>query len=204
MPFCRGEVKQRCPCDNTDKTRASSSQLKVLRMGACQFYEINCGRKALNLNDTKKNDKDWQLTIKRFIALGIEIQVIRDLGSIITRSLADTTNVKTILNEHILPSRGPLTRYPKLRVAHATGMSGAFSPPPRINDPDMHHDTCVTYVSWCMPGSLTSGLLWCCWRRKCSRHSRSMRNPQCCVFGKRHMPEDVKGLRSSSMKPMHR
>ena len=55
---------------------------------------------------------------------------------------------------------GPLARYAKLRVAYAPGMPGTFSPPPGISDPDMHHGTCVTHVSWCMPGSLTSGFLW--------------------------------------------
>ena len=28
---------------------------------------------------------------------------------------------------------------------------------PLVSDPGMHHDTCVTHVSWCMSGSLTSG-----------------------------------------------
>ena len=37
--------------------------------------------------------------------------------------------------------RGPLTRYVKMRVAHAPGMSGTFSPIPRVCDPDMYHDT---------------------------------------------------------------
>ena len=32
--------------------------------------------------------------------------------------------------------------------------------PQRVSDPDIHHGTCVTYVPWCMPGSLTSGFLW--------------------------------------------
>ena len=35
-----------------------------------------------------------------------------------------------------------------------------FPPPPRVNDPDMHHGTCVTHVPWCMPRSVTSGFLW--------------------------------------------
>ena len=34
---------------------------------------------------------------------------------------------------------GPLARYVKLRVAHAPGMPGTFSLPPRVSDPDMHH-----------------------------------------------------------------
>ena len=48
----------------------------------------------------------------------------------------------------------------KIAGAHAPGMPGTFSPSPRVNDPDMHHGTCVTHVPWCMPGSLTSGFLW--------------------------------------------
>ena len=80
---------------------------------------------------------------------------------------------------------GPLTRYVKLWVAHAPGMPGTFSPPPWVSDPDMHHDTCVTHVPWCMPGSLTSGFLWSWWRGKRCRHPR--RNPQFYLSGKRPM-----------------
>ena len=57
-----------------------------------------------------------------------------------------------------------LVRLVKLRVAHAPGMPKAFSPPPRISDPDMHHSTCMTHVPWCLPGSLTNGFLWSRWR----------------------------------------
>ena len=35
---------------------------------------------------------------------------------------------------------GPFTRYVNLRIAHAQGMPGTFSPRPRNSDPDMHHD----------------------------------------------------------------
>ena len=38
----------------------------------------------------------------------------------------------------------------KIAIAHALGMLGTFSPPPRISDPDMHHGTCVTRVPWWM------------------------------------------------------
>ena len=82
---------------------------------------------------------------------------------------------------------GAFTRYAKLRVAHAPGMPGALSPPPRVSDPDMHHGTCVTHVHWCMPESTTNGFLWSRWRGKRSRHSWRMRNPQFCVSGKRPM-----------------
>ena len=85
-----------------------------------------------------------------------------------------------------LPHR-PLARYAKLRVAHAPGMPGTFSPPQRFSDLDMNHGTCVTHVPWCMPGSIFSGFLWSWWRGKRSRNSRRMRNPQFYVSGKRSM-----------------
>ena len=69
-------------------------------------------------------------------------------------------------------------------------MLGKISPPPRVSVPDMHHDTCVMHGSWCMPVSLSSGFLWSRWWRKCSRHSRCMRNPQFCVSRKRPMPSN--------------
>ena len=78
----------------------------------------------------------------------------------------------------MLTSHWPLTRYLKLLVALAPGMSGTFSPPSRVSDPYMHHDSCVKHVPWCMPGSVTSSFLWSRWRGKRSRHSQRMRNPQ--------------------------
>ena len=60
-----------------------------------------------------------------------------------------------------LQTHGPLTRYVKLRVAHAPGMPGTFPPcgplqrKSLVSDPGMHHGTCVTHVPWCMSGSLT-------------------------------------------------
>ena len=66
-------------------------------------------------------------------------------------------------------------------------MPATFSSPRWVSDHDMHHGTCVTHVSWCMPGPLTIGFLWSRWRGKCSRHSRRMRNPQFYVSGKRPM-----------------
>ena len=64
--------------------------------------------------------------------------------------------------QHFGAYHGPLTRYVKLRVAHAPGMPRTFSTPqhqrkPLVNDPGMHHGTCVMRVPWCMSGSLTRG-----------------------------------------------
>ena len=77
----------------------------------------------------------------------------------------------------------PLARCVQLRVAHAPR---TCSPPPRVNDPDMHHGTCVTHV-WCMTESVTSGFLWRRRRGKRSHHSRRKRNLRFYVFGKRPM-----------------
>ena len=65
-----------------------------------------------------------------------------------------------------------------MRFADALGMPGTFSSLPRVSDPKMHHGTCVTHVSWCMPGLLPGGLPLSLWRGKRSRHSRRMYNPQ--------------------------
>ena len=71
-----------------------------------------------------------------------------------------------------------------MRIAPAPG---TLSPPPPVNDPDMHHGTCVTHVLWCMPGSLTNGFLWNQWQGKRSRHSRRKHNPQFYISWKRPM-----------------
>ena len=74
------------------------------------------------------------------------------------------------------PLHGLLSRYLKLRVAHAPGMLGTFS----------HHRRLA--IPTCMPGSLSSSFLLS-WRRgKCSRRSRRMHNPKFYVSGKRPMP----------------
>ena len=55
----------------------------------------------------------------------------------------------------------------------------------RVNNPDMHHGTCVTHVPGCMPGLLTSVSFEVGSREKGPRHCRRMRNPQFYVSGKR-------------------
>ena len=104
------------------------------------------------------------------------------------RHMPFRSNISVAWHAHIISNpqvHVSLTRYAKLRVAHAPGMPGTFSPPPRVDDPDMHHGTCVTHVPCCMPGSLTSGFLWSRWYGKRFQHSQRMCNPQFCVSGKR-------------------
>ena len=107
-----------------------------------------------------------------------------------------------LLSHTIHTIHGPLTIYANFRFAHAPGMPGTFSSPPRASDPDMHHGTCATYVPWCMPGSLISGFLWSRYRGKRARHSRRMLNPQLCVSGKRPMHASEREALSSSGLPI--
>ena len=66
--------------------------------------------------------------------------------------------VFTWLNDIVI--LGPLARHVMLRIAHAPGISGTFSPPstPKemlVSDPGMHYGACITHVPWCMSGLLT-------------------------------------------------
>ena len=114
-----------------------------------------------------------------------EINKLATVSDQISGYVATNINVQVQIEYIATLLHGPLTRYAKLRVAHAPGISGTFSPPRWVSDPDMHYCTCVTHVLWCMPGSLTSGFLWSRRRGKRSRHSRRMRNLQFYVYGKR-------------------
>ena len=103
-------------------------------------------------------------------------------------SLAYVSNGNNPTNTSLVRStllHGPLARPIKLPVAYALGTPGTFSPSQRVNDSDMHHDTCVTHLPWCMLGSLNSGFLWSRWQGKRSQHFRRMRNPQFYESGKR-------------------
>ena len=77
---------------------------------------------------------------------------------------------------------GPLTRYVKLRVAHAPGMPGTtskvtVSKRSRHASRHVRHARAVMHVGIANPR----------WRGKRTRHSRRMRNPQFYVSGKRSM-----------------
>ena len=73
----------------------------------------------------------------------------------------------------------------KIAGCSCAGNAGNVFLATAVNDPDMHHGTCVTHVPWCKPGLLTSGYLWRLWQGKRSQHSRHMRNPQVYASGKR-------------------
>ena len=56
-----------------------------------------------------------------------------------TGEMPTFSNWYTRISRYLVPQYGTLTRYLILRVAHASGMPGTFSPPPWVSNPDMHH-----------------------------------------------------------------
>ena len=92
-------------------------------------------------------------------------------------------------------------RYTKIRVAHAPGMPGMFTPPPTSRkplfiDPGMHHGTCMMHVPWCVSGSLTRG-----GGENITRYSRRRRNPQFCVSGMRPMVQITTWIQDFFQRP---
>ena len=60
--------------------------------------------------------------------------------------------------QHNSSYNGPLTRYANMRVAHAPGMSGTFSPPPTSKQTASWRSRPASrHVPWCRSGSLTRG-----------------------------------------------
>ena len=105
------------------------------------------------------------------------------------------TGAVTVLQPHISFSiiisgachHGPLARYVKLRIAHAPGMPGTFSPATagqrsRYASRHVRHARAVMHV-----GIASQQFPLKSEAEKRSRHSRRMRNPQFCVSGKRSM-----------------
>ena len=161
-------------CHNTEK------QLEVRNFGISKAFKnaianhcFECGlSRKMNLFNTKFKD-------------------LPDIGF-------KSNSISTPTEDSFALMDGPLARYVKWRVTQAPGKPGTFSPPPRVSDSDMHHDTCVTHVLWCMPWSLTSGFLWIRWRGERSRDSRCMRNPQFYVSSKRPFEHQCQAVHGNS------
>ena len=119
------------------------------------------------------------LNFTAYISLALSNQSgICILALVVSKVVCNLAFVST----HCLPP--PIEHSPspwascQIRKIAGAHMPGTFSPSPQVSDPDMHHDTCVTHMPWCMLGSLTSSSLWNRRRGKRSRHSRCMRNLQ--------------------------
>ena len=91
-----------------------------------------------------------------------------------------------------LCKHGPLTRYIKLRVAHAAGMPETFSPPPTSKETASYRSEHASRHVRHARAVMHAGIANPRWRGKRSRHSRRMHNPQFYVSGKRPMPSQAK------------
>ena len=95
----------------------------------------------------------------------------------------DGNDIRYVFFKVLFSTHGLLPKYVKLWVAHAPGMPERFPRYRRLAIP-----TCIKTRSWrTCRDALTGGFLRSRWRKKCSRHSRRMHNPQYYVFGKRPM-----------------
>ena len=112
-------------------------------------YEILKSFVAYNRKMLRNVSNHWQTMPHGFLAFGHKVSLLHPKAQLL-RQVATSFQTPSVVAWASYQIR-------KLRVAHAPGMPGTFSPLPRVNDPDMHHGTCVTHVPWCMPGSLTSG-----------------------------------------------
>ena len=90
-------------------------------------------------------------------------------------------------------SNGPLTRYAKLRLAHAPGMPAMFSPPPWVSDPAASRHARDARAVMHAEIAYWRCFLWSRWRGKRSRHSRRMHYPQFHVSVKRLIMRTVPG-----------
>ena len=81
---------------------------------------------------------------------------------------------------------GPLTRYVKLKAAHAPGMLGTFSSPPTSKETSYRPRHASQHVRYAR-AVMHVGIANLRWLGKCSQHSRRLRNPQVYVSGERSM-----------------
>ena len=92
----------------------------------------------------------------------------------------------------------------KIADAHAHGMLGTFSTPPRISNPDMHHGHVRDARAVMHAGIANSRFsLNLSGGGKRSRHSRRMRNPQFYVSGKRPMDMHTAAPLYVAILPIH-
>ena len=183
--YCQTEVME-ASCGIQEVVVMTSAQYGRMQNGRCvrkDYGYIGCSADVLRLADVKCSGRH-----------GCSIRVPDELFDI-TRPCPD--DLKTYLEAHYtciqgkrmgydcshvyntilhITQHGPLTRYVKLRVAHAPGMSGTFCPPSTSREiaswrsrhalRHVRHARAVMHVGIANPR----------WREKRSRHFRRMRN----------------------------
>ena len=126
------------------------------------YLQLSFLKRSQRLADSHDNKMQWQTRRMRKLSVSTKNENANYKIHVVPIKCPQIHNFcrYLITKCYFLTCNGPLTRYVKVRVAHAPGKPRTISPPPRVSDPDMHHGTRVTHVSCCMSGSLTSGFLW--------------------------------------------
>ena len=98
----------------------------------------------------------------KHMIIGMVLRVITIRLAIARRGVVDLTTYRCPLTEDIASATGllPDTWNCGLRMRRECRERfprHLLQRKPLINDPGMHHGTCVTHVPWCMPGSLIHG-----------------------------------------------
>ena len=102
-------------------------------------------------------DESWSMMTKssqQFVLNGRIDKTFSLIQAIVWRQTGkrpSAESMMTQLTDAYMCHHGPLTKYVKLRIAHAPGMPRTFSRPwfqrkPLISDPGMHPGTCV--IKW--------------------------------------------------------
>ena len=142
-----------------DSIEQNISLIKFYYQGSCNYIAYKF-QKSSKYSDDEFIFWEWRTCLHLFAFSSISLHC----GSASFKSFKVEDNGRFIIPVHIMATddvatqragaavvmaltyvsrNGPLTRYSKLRVAHAPGMPGTFSPPPGVSDPDMHHSTCL-------------------------------------------------------------
>ena len=136
------------------------------------LYHLKCLYTSLNFHMKTKSDR--YKTYLRVDKLANVLQTIflnllfcsriivfwfRFHWSLFPRSWFDNTSALIQVMVWYETGDKPWTSYQTRKIAGSACTRNAG----KVSDPNMHHGTCVTHVPWCMPGSLTCGLLWSGW-----------------------------------------
>ena len=114
--------------------------------------ELSCGSSKY-VNNTKVLIENRELVMAYESSIATtEVVVMNIMCHIILHFVAIRPGQHGEGHPGAMHCHGPLARYVKLWVAHAPGMPGTFSLPPRVSDPVMHYGTYVAHMLWCMPG----------------------------------------------------
>ena len=114
-----------------------------------------------NLNSLVSLQKIFELELVQRDCLILSLWAIQWEFVMRNACFMTASAVVSIVNNGGWCCHGPLTRYVKLRIAHAPGMPGTFPPPQTSKETaslrSRHASRHVRHVPWCILGSLNRG-----------------------------------------------